>query len=232
MIRHFVNCKLCIYGPKVYICPVEDCKKVLQSMKLLEDHANMHAGLKPYKCDECDFATHSRPILSSHQVTHLRKKGAKMMKKRKIDFQCPHCDYTAANRSELAGHVRRIHLSEDKLPCVKCGKLISSDHMTRHLISVHGEKTLACPECDEKYASSAQLNRHRKVVHEAPKHVCDFCGDAFKFSGSLKNHIRRHTGELPYACQFCDYKAKSSSVLRRHNIAKHKDKVPAVVYKK
>ena len=51
---------------------------------------NDHSIAKPYKCDKCDFATHSIKSLKYHQDTHVNHIGVK-------SFKCDLCDYASKN---------------------------------------------------------------------------------------------------------------------------------------
>ena len=61
-----------------------------------------HYGEKPFKCDQCDFATHSDSNLQSHKRNrHIEK-----------PFKCEFCDYGAVKDSDLQRHMRQFHTME------------------------------------------------------------------------------------------------------------------------
>ena len=45
----------------------------------------------------------------------------------KKSFECPHCDHTTSNKSDLQIHIRGVH--EDKRPfkCMVCDKAFKQD---------------------------------------------------------------------------------------------------------
>ena len=103
--------------------------------------------------------------------------------------------------------------------------------MARHTVNMHGERTIPCAICGEKFAVQARLKVHMKK-HEKPKEICSYCGSAFRRRETLKEHIRIHTGEKPFQCEFCDYAGKSSSLLRHHQVNNHKGLVPEAIPRK
>ncbi|KAH7714728.1 zinc finger and SCAN domain containing 2-like protein [Aphelenchoides avenae] len=64
---------------------------------------NKHAKLRPYKCDQCDYAGAFKHFLVRHQnAVHGEK-----------NFMCGECSYRTGEKGELKRHLLRRH-SADK----------------------------------------------------------------------------------------------------------------------
>ena len=89
-----------------------------------------HYGEKPFKCDQCDFATHSDSNLQSHKRNrHIEK-----------PFKCEFCDYGAVKDSDLQRHMRQFHTMERPFKCDQCDYAGSSSiTLRRHKVGLkHG----------------------------------------------------------------------------------------------
>ena len=64
----------------------------------LKRHLETHSGKKPYKCDQCDYASAERGSLKRHLRIHSGEKP----------FKCNKCDYTSSQSCHLGKHVK-IH---------------------------------------------------------------------------------------------------------------------------
>ena len=86
-----------------------------------------HYGEKPFKCDQCDFATHSDSNLQSHKRNrHIEK-----------PFKCEFCDYGAVKDSDLQRHMRQFHTMERPFKCDQCDYAGSSSiTLRRHKVGL------------------------------------------------------------------------------------------------
>ena len=64
---------------------------------------------KPYKCDDCQYATANKYSLARHLTTHTGEKP----------YKCDECQFTAADKSSLTRHLT-IHTGENPYKCDEC----------------------------------------------------------------------------------------------------------------
>ena len=70
---------LLLHEGKPHVCPYQTCGKSFLTPKLLTDHINVHTGLKPYSCDNCEMKFSRQPSLSKHKMACGR------------ELKCPEC---------------------------------------------------------------------------------------------------------------------------------------------
>ena len=69
-------------------------------MHNLKTHMLKHQGIKPFKCDFCDFHTKVKTYLKTHIATqHEGKKP----------YKCDICDVDFAWDSQLSRHITKFH---------------------------------------------------------------------------------------------------------------------------
>ena len=119
----------------------------------------IHYGLKPYKCDECSYASGFKHCVKQHKKTNHG--GEK-------DKKCPHCEYSAHVTGDLKTHMKRKHKdapmsselpkneqtspndsgidameidetsSDDKVKCQICSlELAGETNLTKHILEKH-----------------------------------------------------------------------------------------------
>ncbi len=205
---------------KRFFC--DECEKSYRSKRTLEDHKNVHKGLKPFKCsyEGCEYRARTQQGIKQHFQRHLPKDMRKT-------FKCDQCEKSFTQHCILQKHISQVHEGQgpETAQCPQCGLVISNKiNLKKHMTSVHGERNIKCPQCPKKFTSVWSLKVH-SVIHTDPGHMCEQCGKAFRTKESLIIHERVHTGEEPFKCQHCPYTAKATRVLRKHMKAKHKDKI-------
>ena len=76
------------------------CPKIFHTKSSLEEHINgVHLNIKPFKCDNCEFASAYKSTLNEHKkVTHGTQR-----------YDCPHCDHFARYKGNLDKHINNVH---------------------------------------------------------------------------------------------------------------------------
>jgi len=83
---------------KVHRCTV--CRRTFSRSDMLERHARLHTGVRPYACRLCTQVFSRSDHLTTHLRTHTGEKP----------YACPRCAYTASRRDMVTRHLR-VHQS-------------------------------------------------------------------------------------------------------------------------
>ncbi|ELU18508.1 hypothetical protein CAPTEDRAFT_149694 [Capitella teleta] len=92
------------------------CNKVYVSQKSLDDHMNVHRGIKPYACDQCDAQFSKRIMWQRHMRNHVR--GL---------IKCPVTDCNRQMESDmlLNKHMVKKHRETAQFQCSQCLQFFS-----------------------------------------------------------------------------------------------------------
>ena len=62
-------------------------------------HQRTHSALRPWKCDECDYAAKTETALKMHKISHSDEKP----------FKCDLCGHAAKRKRTLNSHIQNMH---------------------------------------------------------------------------------------------------------------------------
>ncbi|XP_066443785.1 oocyte zinc finger protein XlCOF28-like isoform X2 [Eleutherodactylus coqui] len=191
------KCKLC---EKPFACATE-----------LRIHMNVHLGIKPHKCSQCDMAYSTAADLLRHtRSVHSLEKP----------FQCCYCAYTSAEASRMKIHIRS-HTGERPFVCTQC-PFASTDafKLRRHIQTHTGEKPYSCTVCQAKFTQRNSMKMHilRKHTENLPKEHCPICNAALFGKHDVQVHIRKQHAylETPIKCRFCAETFHERYIFRQH----------------
>ncbi|KAH1002209.1 hypothetical protein HUJ04_008320 [Dendroctonus ponderosae] len=185
---------------KAWAC--QDCGKKYSSKNLLEEHLNVHLGVRPHVCSTCgkDFA--SKYTFKAHEKTH---------EMRPRPFKCDRCDKTFLNQHNLTQH-EKTHTGIKDYQCHLCNKQFGSSHNLE--------------DCGKCFKRRRLLDYHLKAAHTGERpYKCDICEATFVYPEHFKKHRRIHTGEKPYMCEVCGKAFNSRDNRNAHRFV-HSDKKP------
>lgn len=193
----------------------EKCGRLFYSEKILEEHDNIHTGVKPFICEHCGKAFYRNQSLKIHLFVHTEE----------TLFTCEYCGKQFKRKSSLQLHMR-IHskVTEKRNPyeCQICNKRLSckSGHML-HMRLHAGEKPNKCSYegCSAEYADKGQLSRHITKDHlNIKEFVCPIedCGRDFYFAPSLRRHMVSHSETRDFKCLECNKTFKMQKNLDLH----------------
>ncbi|TRY78799.1 hypothetical protein TCAL_15323 [Tigriopus californicus] len=170
-----------------YLCLVEDCNYVSQSVRNHKAHmANVHQR-KPFQCHQCGDEFVSKANLKVHESSRHSPLD------QKSSFQCVKCDRHFKRKSSLTSHVIDQHQLKPE------------------------DRTLSCPICKIDLKGRRNLLKHQKIHQSQEKQFqCSFCPKLFLKHNGLVVHERIHTGEMPFECEICGVKFKRSHHLNFH----------------
>ena len=89
------------------------------------------------------------------------------------------------------------------------------------LVSVTGDKSFKCDQCDYKATRKQDLKTHIQSVHQKITVSCEKCDKQFSNDPNLRKHNATVHEGVRYKCEHCDYKATQRGHLRQHKSSRH-----------
>ncbi|XP_063815005.1 zinc finger protein 845-like isoform X2 [Pseudophryne corroboree] len=190
------------------------CEKTFGSTTELRIHVNVHLGIRPHKCKECDMAYGTAADLLRHtRSAHTLEKP----------FRCCYCDYASVEANRMKVHIRS-HTGERPYTCSLCSfATTDAFKLRRHMRTHTGEKPYTCHLCQAKFTQNTSMKMHilRKHTENVPKEHCAICNAALFGKNDVQVHIRKqHTYlETPLKCRFCPETFHERYILRQHQLS-------------
>ncbi|XP_057689178.1 zinc finger protein ZFAT-like isoform X2 [Corythoichthys intestinalis] len=177
----------------------------LKNSTEFQQHLWAHQGVKPLKCNICDYATRSRYNLKNHMNRHITGKS----------YTCDLCCKKFKSKVSLKNH-RLSHTNQGKkLKCSECDfssglKAALCRHMEQHA----SFKPFHCAHCHYSCNTSGPLKRHYKTKHPGQEYqnVSEGLSDA------------EHSTQQGTKCPECTYVYGTKWELNRHMKNKHRQK--------
>ena len=163
--------------------PENFCYKRVRS---LEDEL-LQGGVKPFKCQICDYAAKQKSTLVTHMRSHTGEKP----------YRCHQCSYTAKQQTQLTNHLRAHENKANRLQswiCPTCKtQFKSKNHLMTHTRIHSAEKPFQCHVCEYASHQKGNLMTHmRKHTGEKP-FQCHLCDYSAKQRPHLAHHLKNHT---------------------------------------
>ena len=127
---------------------------------------------------------------------------------------------------------RNAQKEERHHQCRQCNKSYgSSDHLMRHVKSVHEKIRFSCKNCEKSFHSKSNLLRHVKSNHEkigysckkSEKRLfqCSNCQKTFPTKTNLFRHLNSIHDKIRYNCESCEKSFSEKSKLNQHKLKTH-----------
>ena len=155
-----------------FLCAL--CPSQFYSTQQLHRHISSHLREEQFKCNHCNFVTHTSNLLLCHRKY---KHGTR---ERKTTCSIPGCNYSTLGPSNLKQH-QQTHETDPEL-----------------------KRPFACriPGCFYRSTRLQVLEKHVWCRHNPNRQrnfICTLCQKAFYDQNALKGHINRvHTNERVY----------------------------------
>ena len=128
------------------------------------------------------------------------------------------CDKEFTTYDDLQQHYLIEHPFQETYTCHLCGEFFEKKYRARYLrhIEQHSmtEKSVDCPECDEKFFFEVELKKHMKK--HIKKYMCDICDFRTGWKAALEKHIMKHSDERPFVCNICGMAFKWQCSQKKH----------------
>lgn len=185
----------------------EECGKILSTSYNLLIHRNIHAGVRPYVCSNCDKSFRSASGLNRH-VRYVHD-GVK-------SFACDVCGRHLASRASRDEH-RRTHSSERPHVCETCGKSFKQK-ASLYVHRLYHSQVLPhrCVLCNRGFRRKQELDKHASWHSDRKPYVCDICNERFRNKSCVVRHRRTHTNQRSHICAICDARFTQERYLKRH----------------
>ncbi|CAD5112072.1 unnamed protein product [Dimorphilus gyrociliatus] len=200
-----------------FICKF--CNKPQSSRSYLVQHENNHLGIKPYKCDECNYVTSFRKTLTSHKKNAHNKNKA-TAGTGGIGNVCKQCGHKALSQKALELHEKMEH-ENACFKCATCGFMTKQISVYKNHIQTHRDKRkYSCIQCNYETSDSQQYQEHITENHSLK---CPHCNFLFSHSQELSDHVQHHENVLQHFCVLCSFSSNLETELIEHAKVMHKD---------
>ena len=226
--------------------PCPQCHKMF-SKGGLRNHIKYYHDVdrvsKPFKCDECDFASHALKYLKAHKLNCHDKSRQK--------YKCEKCGDRFPFPSHLKMHQCGTTAQRNRGGPVKCPEcdqeLKARQYLVNHFKKVHGrlppgyenQQKFMCDQCTNVFFNEWSLKLHIKSKHstEAPvkqsKVVCPECDQEFNATMYFVQHYKYVHGGIPpgfedkekFMCDQCPSVFFNQLSLKLHYKTKHSNAV-------
>nr|CAI5823494.1 unnamed protein product [Callosobruchus analis] len=196
-----------------------------------------------FRCNYCNYATHSKHQLITHLEGHSNKNIVPISEtgiENKL-YECAECLYITTIRSKLDRHMS-IH--DDKITCSHCHAFRDRSTVDEHVLNKHPEfsnsitsKIYECTECAYKTTINSIFLNHMSIhtgYGSSSKRTCVHCNAVLSQRTPLDEHILKMHPELItlitksiYQCTECNYKTTSKFGLKRH-MSGHENKITCI----
>ncbi|XP_055626439.1 zinc finger protein 436-like [Toxorhynchites rutilus septentrionalis] len=138
---------------KKFLCT--ECGKCFQRLRHLEEHANSHAGIRPFVC-ECGLSFTQQSGLNLHiRAKHKNQKS----------YICKICRKSFSQATHLKHH-ELIHSNRKEHECTVCKhRFRVKSNLVAHM-RIHRKHPYCCSECGREFTQSASLEQHMATDHE------------------------------------------------------------------
>ena len=196
------------------------CSKSFRTKGKYEQHMDTHRG-SGHKCENCGLICTTGVSLRRHIASNTCKN----------DFKCDICNTQFTTNRKYLRHLRAHKKPpNEKVPCLRCGKMLGKESLENHVKVVHEGKCQYCDfipeESDDRSKKTIKeiLKEHMESNHRNFK--CDQCFLGCATKQALREHIARHHDPnyvKQYKCDECGKCFHQSNQLKHHKKNIHEE---------
>ncbi|KAI8521095.1 hypothetical protein Bbelb_008490 [Branchiostoma belcheri] len=223
----------------------EGAKKQLHP-NVTENHQHVKSAKPCFRCDRCNFTTHTKTSLQFHMESHGGEPApfvatttddatAHSRQNEKPCFRCDRCNFKARSARRLDAHLRRQH-AEGSVRCTLCSfTALNQRGLNMHVRRTHSNKSEEDPD-DLEREKNDDISEHLEKHGKTGLLQCPQCDYLTKWRKNLRQHVRdAHTTShdlqktshnLGYKCPDCGQTFRTVSLLRLHVRRKHTGERP------
>jgi KRAB domain-containing zinc finger protein len=160
-------------------CPL--CDAALINRQALRYHLYKHAGLRPYRCEDCTAAFRTPSTLKAHvEVQHCSARGAAAADTVPFTTLKARVETPNVAARGAANPSRRRHC------CPVCGLVAStSGKLKLHQLRHTAEIPFQCEVCGARFRQRSVLRVHEFTHSRISPHKCSQCGRCFATKSKL-----------------------------------------------
>ena len=110
---------------------------------------------------------------------------------RELMYRCSFCEKGFLHVNTLKNHLKRAHLTDQRVNCETCGKdFLNTEELKRHK-RIHAPPALKCPQCDKFFRLRQHVIQHLRGCHYPPMYECLSCGQTYHHKPAARIHLRK-----------------------------------------
>ena len=171
-------------GEKPFKC--EECSSQFGQASNLRAHVKtIHRLERPYKCEACPAAFPSQPALVGHSQIHTEARP----------YRCDLCPSAFPNPKYLHKHKKKTHRGEHPYnkSDLRATEVKSAENLSPVAVGDVDERPYTCDRCDVSFRRPAHLTVHKgSHTRVKPTTECEICQKVFSTPQSLEKHKKLH----------------------------------------
>ncbi|TRZ03280.1 hypothetical protein DNTS_006713 [Danionella cerebrum] len=220
------------------------CGKRFQTQTALQQHMEVHAGVRSYICSECNRTFPSHTALKRHLRSHTGHSSEMMVPPASINVNSGateaerearlcvdvtiHRVMPLALRQSQSGNTSGAHhvnecwhplgliiMAAPLLP-LQCASCRPGLSCLCCLVYPAGDHPFECEFCGSCFRDESTLKGHKRIHTGEKPYECNGCGKKFSLKHQLETHYRVHTGEKPFECKLCHQRSRDYSAMIKH----------------